>query len=92
MTEGALEWAGEIPTRFGETVLGVPALGPGPPRHMAGAHRGPLRERGYPYLREMVDQFLAKTGGALTVMEGGEHWFHTPEQMKVLEVWERANL
>ena len=30
---------------------------------------------------------------SLTVMEGGEHWFHTEEQMRFLDEWirEEAN-
>ena len=31
--------------------------------------------------------FAERTGAALTVMEGGEHWFHTPEQMAFLDRW-----
>ena len=30
---------------------------------------------------ETVSAFADRHGAALTVMEGGEHWFHTPEQM-----------
>ena len=28
----------------------------------------------------------------LTVYPGGEHWFHTPEQMKVMGTWEERCL
>ena len=27
------------------------------------------------------------TGAELTVMPGGEHWFHTEEQMRFLDEW-----
>lgn len=30
--------------------------------------------------------------GSLTVMPGGEHWFHTPEQLAFLSGWEKENL
>lgn len=40
--------------------------------------------------RDVVESFTGKFGSDLTVMEGGEHWFHTPEQLKVLENWARA--
>jgi alpha-beta hydrolase superfamily lysophospholipase len=39
--------------------------------------------------RKTVDAFVERFGCKLTVMEGGEHWFHTPEQLEVLEKWER---
>lgn len=31
--------------------------------------------------------FARSHGAALTVMEGGEHWFHTEEQMRFLDAW-----
>lgn len=31
--------------------------------------------------------FAARPGRTLTVMEDGEHWFHTPQQLAVLEHW-----
>ena len=34
-----------------------------------------------------VKSFCKTRGASLTVMEGGEHWFHTPEQMRFLDVW-----
>ena len=34
-----------------------------------------------------VAAFAARHGAALTVMEGGEHWFHTEEQMRFLDEW-----
>ena len=38
--------------------------------------------------RQTVDEFVRRYGARLTVMEGGEHWFHTPEQLDVLQKWE----
>jgi len=38
---------------------------------------------------ETVRAFAEKHGAALTVMEGGEHWFHTEEQMDFLDDWIR---
>ncbi len=40
--------------------------------------------------RETVVQFVAAHSAVLTVMENGEHWFHTPEQLAVLQVWEMS--
>ena len=37
--------------------------------------------------RETISEFTARIGASLTVMEDGEHWFHTAEQMKVLDHW-----
>lgn len=36
---------------------------------------------------ESVSAFAKAHGAELTVMEGGEHWFHTPEQMVFLDGW-----
>lgn len=37
--------------------------------------------------RETIFGFAEKTGATLTVMENGEHWFHTEEQMRFLDCW-----
>ncbi len=42
--------------------------------------------------RHTVDAFAVKSGGALCVMDGGEHWFHTPEQIAFMEKWEKKCL
>ena len=36
---------------------------------------------------ETMSAFAARIGAPLTVMPGGEHWFHTPEQMAFLDRW-----
>ncbi len=41
---------------------------------------------------ETVSEFAKEIGAALTVMEGGEHWFHTDEQMKFLDGWIEKSL
>ncbi len=38
---------------------------------------------------ETVAAFAQTHGASLTVMEGGEHWFHTEEQMRFLDAWIR---
>ena len=40
---------------------------------------------------ETVRTFAEKNCCGLTVMEGGEHWFHTAEQMRFLDDWIRKN-
>ena len=36
---------------------------------------------------ETIKDFAEKQGATLTVMQGGEHWFHTEEEMKFLDEW-----
>ena len=36
---------------------------------------------------ETISDFAEKHNARLTVMEGGEHWFHTGEQMRFLDKW-----
>ena len=36
---------------------------------------------------ETMKNFAAKINATLTVMEGGEHWFHTPAQVNFLDNW-----
>jgi len=38
---------------------------------------------------ETIRTFVRTHPAGLTVMEGGEHWFHTPEQMRFLDAWIR---
>ena len=38
-----------------------------------------------------MSAFAARIGATLTVMPGGEHWFHTPEQMAFLDRWIRES-
>ena len=37
--------------------------------------------------RETVMAFAEQHHAGLTVMENGEHWFHTPEQLQFLDDW-----
>lgn len=37
--------------------------------------------------REIVDNFIRSHNAELTVMENGEHWFHTEEQIAFLDNW-----
>ena len=37
--------------------------------------------------QESITQFSTKIGADLTIMPGGEHWFHTEEQMHFLDAW-----
>ena len=42
--------------------------------------------------RQSVEQFAAEHGAGLTVLEGGDHWFHTEEQMALLDNWVKKHL
>lgn len=37
--------------------------------------------------RQTVERFAAEHGAGLTVLENGEHWFHTEEQLAFLDDW-----
>ena len=39
---------------------------------------------------ETISAFADSHNARLTVMEGGEHWFHTAQQMRFLDDWIRA--
>lgn len=41
---------------------------------------------------ETVKGFSEKFGCSYTVMQNGEHWFHTEEQLAFLRQWEKKNL
>ncbi len=36
---------------------------------------------------DTIKEFCSKAPASLTVMDGGEHWFHTKEQMEFLDKW-----
>ncbi|WP_075428464.1 alpha/beta fold hydrolase [Selenomonas sp. GACV-9] len=38
-----------------------------------------------------MQDFAEKHQAGLTVMENGEHWFHTEEQMKFLDDWMKTD-
>ena len=41
---------------------------------------------------DTIQEFATKESAKLTIMEGGEHWFHTDEQMNFLDQWLRTKL
>ncbi len=42
--------------------------------------------------RKTMESFTAQFGCNLAVIEGGEHWFHTSEQLDVLKKWLVQNI
>jgi len=91
VTEAQLKAAGVIAADFGEElswdylcrVRAHPVRWSAPTRILYGACDGLTAY-------ETVAAFAKAHGAALTVMEGGEHWFHTPSQMLFLDEWIRA--
>ena len=41
---------------------------------------------------DTMREFAQKIGASLTIMNGGEHWFHTAEQMAFLDRWIRTEV
>lgn len=42
--------------------------------------------------RDSIEDFTRRFKCDLTIMKDGEHWFHTPEQLDVLEGWVKENV
>ncbi|HQN22901.1 MAG TPA: alpha/beta hydrolase [Thermotogota bacterium] len=93
VTETELETKKTIPTTFGPTLSW---------EYWLYAKRNPIREwqslikilyggRDAMTGRETLDAFCARFKAELTVMENGEHWFHTGEQLSFLRQWEEQN-
>lgn len=88
VTEQRLEEWREIATDFGETLSW---------RYLCYVREHPVEwrvptrilygERDNLTSKETISAFAERVGAELTVMPGGEHWFHTAEQMRFLDVW-----
>ena len=93
VTEDALKSKKEIPTEFGETLSW---------EYLCYVRENLIKWSiptcilygGKDHLtsRETISEFTERIGANLTVMEDGEHWFHTEEQMKVLDHWIRNSI
>ena len=93
VTEDALQSKKEIPTEFGETLSW---------EYLCYVRENLIKWSiptcilygGKDHLtsRETISEFTERIGANLTVMEDGEHWFHTEEQMKVLDHWIRNSI
>ena len=90
VTEAQLEEKGVISTPFGEDlsweylsyVREHPVQWNVPTRILYGSHDSMTAY-------ETIAAFANAHGAELTVMENGEHWFHTEEQMRFLDQWIR---
>ena len=88
VTEAELESKKEITTEYGETLSR---------EYLCYVRKHPIKwsiptcilygENDHLTSRETISGFADRIGADLAVMEDGEHWFHTAEQMKVLDHW-----
>ena len=88
VSEQALREQGEIPTDFGEKLSWA---------YLCYVREHPITWKipteilyaGGDHLvsRQSVERFAAEHGAGLTVLENGEHWFHTEEQLAFLDGW-----
>lgn len=88
VTEQELYEKGEIPTDFGETLswnyLNFVRENPITweiPTEILYAENDNLTSK------KTVDMFVEHHNSSLTVMENGDHWFHTNEQIAFLDAW-----
>ena len=93
VTEEQLHAAGEIPTDFGETLswpylcwVREHPLHWKVPTQVLYADTDPLTGH------TAMEQFRQQTRAHLTILEGGEHWFHTETQLAALQSWESCHL
>ena len=92
VTEAELQARREIPTSFGETLSW---------EYLSYVRRHPLHwsvptrilygEKDNLTSYATISAFAKRIRAPLTVMPGGEHWFHTPEQMAFLDDWIRSS-
>lgn len=89
VTREQLKAAGEIPTAFGETLSWKYLTYATENRITKWNSPTAILYAGQDHLtaREIVDNFAQRFGCTVTVMENGEHWFHTEEQLAVLDAW-----
>lgn len=94
VTEERLEREREIPTDFGQTLFwDYLKYVRQHPVHALSAHTNILYgDQDNLVPQPVVECFARAEGAHLTVYPGGEHWFHTPEQMKVMGTWEERCL
>ena len=93
VSEQTLRERGEIPTDFGET-LSWEYLSYVREHPIAWQVPTEILYAGGDHLvsRQSVERFAAEHDAGLTVLEGGEHWFHTEEQMAILDNWVKKHL
>lgn len=93
VTEDELQRRGEIPTEFGETLSW---------EYLSYVRTNPIKwavptailygDKDNLTSLSTVTAFAEETGATLTVMAGGEHWFHTDEQLAFLDEWFKRSI
>ncbi|MDD6881569.1 MAG: alpha/beta hydrolase [Firmicutes bacterium] len=93
VTEDELQIKKEIPTELGETLSW---------EYLCYVRNHPIEwniptcilygEKDNLTSGETISEFSKGIGATLTVMEDGEHWFHTDAQMKFLDDWIRNSI
>ena len=88
VTMEELQEKGEIPTNFGETLSW---------KYYSYVCKHPIKWKIPTYIlygekdnmtsKETITAFAKETGASLTIMQDGEHWFHTEKQMEFLDQW-----
>lgn len=88
VTENELQIKMEIPTVFGETLSW---------KYLCYVRKHPIvwsiptcvlyGEKDNLTSIETISEFTNRIGATLTVMQNGEHWFHTNAQMRFLDSW-----
>lgn len=93
VTEAELQEKQEIETSFGETLsweylcyVRENPIAWDIPTHILYAEKDDLTSY------ETVSRFADQINASLTVMEKGEHWFHTDEQMDFLDNWLKRHI
>lgn len=93
VTEAQLEQAGEIPTNFGETLSW---------RYLCWVREHPVHwhtptqvlygDADNMTSYDVIEAFRRESGAHLTILEEGEHWFHTEPQLAAQQEWEHIHL
>ena len=88
ITEDELKSKKEVETEFGETLSW---------EYLSYVKDHPIRwsvstsilygEKDNLTSKETITKFAEQIGATLTIMENGEHWFHTDEQLSFLDTW-----
>lgn len=89
VTQEQLQQAGEIPTAFGETLSWKYLTYAEEHRITKWDSPTAILYAGQDHLtaRRTAHDFAQRFGCTVTIMENGEHWFHTQEQLAVLDAW-----
>lgn len=89
VTQEQLQQAGEIPAAFGEKLSWKYLTYAAEHRITEWDSHTAILYAGQDHLtaRETARDFAQRFGCTVTVMENGEHWFHTEEQLAALDTW-----